>query len=87
MRLNLNINKSEVNAFTKTVAQIIVLGERMYCGVEFGGGGGGGGECVDDKFQVLASAPDRGLHIPSSSSSSPLSAFGDHGILVFWFKT
>ena len=56
----------------------------MYCGVEFGGGGGGaGGECVDDKFQVLASAPDRGLHIPSSSSSSPLSAFGDHGILVF----
>ena len=64
----------------------IVLGERLYYGVdfdeeevEFGGGGGGGvgaGECVDDKFQVLAWAPDRGLHITLSSSSSPIFHFG-----------
>ena len=60
-------------------------------GVEFGGGGGVAGECVDDKFQVLAWAPDRGLHIASSSSSSssPVSAFAIHDVLVrsFGFKT
>ena len=65
-----------------------IAAERMYCGVdleveevELGrGGGGGAGECVDDKFQVLAWAPDRGLHITPSSSSSPLSAFHNHNI-------
>ena len=53
-----------------------VRGKNVLQGVEFGGGGGVAGECVDDKFQVLAWAPDRGLHITSSSSSSPFSDFG-----------